>query len=118
MDLGARLRGRHVLVTGASAGLGEHFARLAARCGAVVTVAARRRDRLETLVRELRDYHWRNQDEGGWDYDFTRRFQDVESRIVDAGATAARFDFPVEWGEYRVDVLDPEVELVHVSVVR
>jgi len=52
-DLGARLRGRHVLVTGASGGLGEHFARLCARCGADVTVGARRRDRLEALVGEL-----------------------------------------------------------------
>ena len=49
MDLGARLAGRHVLVTGASSGLGEHFAKLVAACGARVTVAARRRDRLADL---------------------------------------------------------------------
>ncbi|HEX2136483.1 MAG TPA: SDR family oxidoreductase [Microvirga sp.] len=54
MDLGAQLRGRHVLVTGASGGLGEHFARLCAGCGAAVTVAARRRGKLERLVAELR----------------------------------------------------------------
>lgn len=53
MDLGAALRGRHVLVTGASSGLGEHFARLCARYGAAVTVGARRRDRLDALVDEL-----------------------------------------------------------------
>ncbi len=53
MDLGARMRGRHVLVTGASGGLGEHFARLLAGCGAAVTVAARRVDRLQRLVGEL-----------------------------------------------------------------
>ena len=53
MDLGARLKGRHVLVTGASGGLGEHFARLCAGCGAAVTVGARRRERLDALVREL-----------------------------------------------------------------
>ncbi|MHB2167654.1 SDR family NAD(P)-dependent oxidoreductase [Alsobacter sp. R-9] len=53
MDLGARMRDRHVLVTGASGGLGEHFARLLAGCGAAVTVAARRIDRLQTLVNEL-----------------------------------------------------------------
>lgn len=52
-DPGARLRGRHVLVTGASGGLGEHFARLCARCGAAVTVGARRRSRLDALVQEL-----------------------------------------------------------------
>jgi NAD(P)-dependent dehydrogenase (short-subunit alcohol dehydrogenase family) len=54
MDLGSRLKGRHLLVTGASGGLGEHFARLAARCGAAVTVAARRIDRLQSLVEDLR----------------------------------------------------------------
>ncbi len=64
-----------------------------------------------TLVRELRDYHW-NYDEGrGWDYDFTRRFENVETRSIDAGTTAARFDFPVEWGEYRIDVFDPATRL-------
>jgi NAD(P)-dependent dehydrogenase (short-subunit alcohol dehydrogenase family) len=54
MDLGARLKGLHVLVTGASGGLGEHFARLCARSGASVTVGARRRNRLESLVTDLR----------------------------------------------------------------
>jgi NAD(P)-dependent dehydrogenase (short-subunit alcohol dehydrogenase family) len=53
MDLGARLKNRHVLITGASGGLGEHFARLCARCGAAVTVTARRRGRLDALVRDL-----------------------------------------------------------------
>jgi len=53
MDLGALLRGRRVLVTGASSGLGSHFARLAARCGAHVVIAARRKDRLEALTAEL-----------------------------------------------------------------
>ena len=53
MDLGSRLKDRHVLITGASSGLGEHFARLCASCGAAVTVGARRRDRLEALVDEL-----------------------------------------------------------------
>jgi NAD(P)-dependent dehydrogenase (short-subunit alcohol dehydrogenase family) len=53
MDLGARLAGRHVLITGASSGLGAHFARLCARCGARVTVAARRRERLAALAAAL-----------------------------------------------------------------
>jgi NAD(P)-dependent dehydrogenase (short-subunit alcohol dehydrogenase family) len=54
MDLGSRLKGRHLLVTGASGGLGEHFARLCARCGAAVTVAARRVDKLQALMEDLR----------------------------------------------------------------
>lgn len=53
MDLGDGLKGQRLLITGASSGLGAHFARLAARNGASVAVAARRTDRLETLVKEL-----------------------------------------------------------------
>jgi alpha-2-macroglobulin len=63
------------------------------------------------LVREHRDYHWVHADEGGWNYDFTRRFEDVQTRTVDAGDGAVRFDFPVEWGEYRIDVFDPSTRL-------
>jgi len=47
------LTGKCVLVTGASSGLGEHFARLAAAAGAHVAVTARRVSRLENLVSEL-----------------------------------------------------------------
>lgn len=53
MDLGAMLAGKRVLVTGASSGLGENFARLAAGCGARVVIAARRMARLEALADEL-----------------------------------------------------------------
>ncbi|UXF75630.1 alpha-2-macroglobulin family protein [Stenotrophomonas maltophilia] len=63
-----------------------------------------------TLVRELRDYHWTFND-NRWDYDFTRRFENKETRTVDAGSSAVAFDFPVEWGEYRVDVFDPSTGL-------
>lgn len=47
------LRGRTALVTGASSGLGLHFARTLAAHGAAVAAAARRTDRLETLVAEI-----------------------------------------------------------------
>jgi NAD(P)-dependent dehydrogenase (short-subunit alcohol dehydrogenase family) len=53
MDLGASIRGRRVFVTGASSGLGAHFARTAAGCGAAVAVGARRRGRLDSLLAEL-----------------------------------------------------------------
>ena len=45
-----RLDGRVVLVTGASSGLGTHFARLLADAGARVAVAARRADKLQAVV--------------------------------------------------------------------
>jgi NAD(P)-dependent dehydrogenase (short-subunit alcohol dehydrogenase family) len=48
-----RLDGKVVIVTGASSGLGDRFARVAHAVGASVVVAARRADRLATLVAEL-----------------------------------------------------------------
>lgn len=53
MDLGAKLAGKKVLITGASSGLGAHFARLAAGCGAHVIVGARRKGRLQALAESL-----------------------------------------------------------------
>lgn len=47
------LSGEVALVTGASAGLGRHFALTLARAGAAVAVAARRTDRLADLVAEI-----------------------------------------------------------------
>ncbi|AXS38960.1 glucose 1-dehydrogenase [Breoghania sp. L-A4] len=49
MDLGGMLAGRSILITGASSGIGAHFAKTCARCGARVAIAARRTDRLEAL---------------------------------------------------------------------
>lgn len=47
------LAGRKALVTGASSGLGRHFATLLGRAGAEVIVAARRAEKLAELVDEL-----------------------------------------------------------------
>ena len=47
------LSGRVVLITGASSGLGAHFARAAAQAGAAVALAARRKDRLTDLAAEI-----------------------------------------------------------------
>jgi NAD(P)-dependent dehydrogenase (short-subunit alcohol dehydrogenase family) len=47
------LSGRLALITGASSGFGRHFARLLARSGAEVVAAARRTDRLQSLVAEI-----------------------------------------------------------------
>jgi len=53
MTLSVDLAGRPALVTGASGGLGAHFARTLARHGAPVVLAARRLDRLEALAESI-----------------------------------------------------------------
>lgn len=47
------LTGRTALVTGASSGLGEHFAHTLARAGAQVILAARRTDKLAAAVKAI-----------------------------------------------------------------
>lgn len=47
------LRGRVALVTGASSGLGAHFARTLAIAGANVAIAARRLDRLQAVAADI-----------------------------------------------------------------
>lgn len=51
--LNLSLGGKTALVTGASSGLGNHFARLLAAAGARVAVGARREQRLESLVNDI-----------------------------------------------------------------
>jgi len=49
------LEGKVALVTGASSGLGKHFAKVLAAAGADIAVVARRTEKLNELVKELSD---------------------------------------------------------------
>jgi NADP-dependent 3-hydroxy acid dehydrogenase YdfG len=49
------MTGKVVLVTGASSGLGAHFAQVVAAMGASVALGARRTERLEEVVQRIRD---------------------------------------------------------------
>lgn len=75
---GFDLTGRTVLITGASSGLGERFARVVAAHGANVVLAARRIERLEALKDAL--------EAGG-----TRALA-VAMDVADEGSTIAAFD--------------------------
>lgn len=50
---GSLMTGKTVLVTGASSGLGHHFAKVLAGAGAQVALAARRREKLQNLASEI-----------------------------------------------------------------
>lgn len=49
------VQGKTALITGASSGLGEHFSKVLSAAGATVIVAARREDKLASLVKEITD---------------------------------------------------------------
>ncbi len=51
----APLAGKVAFVTGASGGLGEHFARTLAQAGAAIMLTARRGDRIEAIAAEIND---------------------------------------------------------------
>ena len=78
------LAGKLVLVTGASSGLGTHFAQLLAGCGARVAVAARRADKLQSVVDAIAQA-------GGEARAFALD-------VSDAGSVTACFDAVSAWG--------------------
>ncbi len=72
------LNGRTLLITGASSGIGAHFAGVAATAGAKLVLGARRTDRLETLVADIKA-------KGG-------QAIAVEMDVADKASTIAAFD--------------------------
>lgn len=78
-----RLDGRTALVTGASSGLGRHFAHTLAAAGAAVAVAARRADKLQALVEQIAAA-------GG-------TAQAVAMDVTDAASVRAGFDVIAAW---------------------
>jgi len=65
-----------------------------------------------TLVREHRDYRWVYDNESGWHFDYNDRYENGETRELDVAAgQTLKFDVPVEWGNYRVEILDPATGL-------
>ena len=79
-----RLDGRLALVTGASSGLGTHFARLLAQVGARVAVAARRADKLQSVVDAIAQA-------GG-------QARALSLDVTDAASVRACFDALSDWG--------------------
>lgn len=78
------LDGRLVIVTGASSGLGDHLARVVAAAGARVVVAARRLEKLHSLVTEITAA-------GG-------EARAAVLDVTDAASVAACFDEISDWG--------------------
>lgn len=52
--MSSNIEGKIVIITGASSGLGESTARHLAKLGAMVVLGARRKDRLDAIVKDIR----------------------------------------------------------------
>ncbi|HZX69465.1 MAG TPA: alpha-2-macroglobulin [Rhodanobacter sp.] len=67
------------------------------------------------LQRELRDFYWLYEQNGGWKSDANQRLQLIDEKDVDVAAgQSAHVEFPVQWGSYRVEVYDPATKLTTV----
>lgn len=83
------LAGRIALVTGASSGLGRHFAKTLSAAGAKVILAARRIDRLEALAAEI-------EAEGGEALAVSMDVTKADTIQAALDATLARFGEPAD----------------------
>lgn len=67
------------------------------------------------LQRELRDFYWLYEQNGGWKSDANQRLQLIDEKDVDVAAgQSAHVEFPVQWGNYRLEVYDPATKLTTV----
>ncbi|MEH6486076.1 MULTISPECIES: alpha-2-macroglobulin [Pseudomonas] len=65
------------------------------------------------LVRERRDYYWTFSDNDGWSNNYNEKFLTLsEEQISVAQGSTAKVSFPVEWGPYRVEVIDPQSKML------
>lgn len=65
------------------------------------------------LVRERRDYYWQWSESEGWQSLYDKKDLPLAEQTVDIAANgSARVSFPVEWGAYRLEVVDPQSHLL------
>jgi NADP-dependent 3-hydroxy acid dehydrogenase YdfG len=86
--MSTNIEGKVVVITGASSGLGESTARLLAASGAKVVLGARRKDRIDGLVREITA---KGGNAIGFTSDVTKR-RDVEALVKGALDKHGRVD--------------------------
>jgi short-subunit dehydrogenase len=111
---------RTALVTGASVGLGERFARLLAGRGHDLVLVARDRARLDALAKELQDTHGNRCEVMAADLVDEQALASVEARAasVDVLVNNAGFGSFGSFHELDVDVEDRQIRLNILALVR
>jgi short-subunit dehydrogenase len=108
------------LVTGASAGIGEQFARLLAERGHDLVLVARDRARLEALAKDLEAAHGNRSEVLAADLTTPEPLAAIEARAasVDVLVNNAGFGTFGNFHELDIDVEDREIRLNVLTVVR
>ncbi len=110
------------LVTGASSGIGEEYARQLARLGFDLVLVARRRERLEALAGELRQANGVSVEVLRADLSNLREIGNVEKRIKQGGITFlvnnAGFGVPGNFVDLPADTMIDQVRVHIIATVR
>ncbi len=65
------------------------------------------------LIRERRDYYWNFSDSDGWSYHYNEKYLNLsEENLSVAADGTVKVSFPVEWGPYRVEVIDAQTGML------
>ena len=65
------------------------------------------------LIRERRDYFWSWEEGEGWQSQYDQKdLVEAEQKLTLAAGETGKVAFPVEWGSYRLEVRDPETNIV------
>ncbi|KAA8995725.1 alpha-2-macroglobulin family protein [Affinibrenneria salicis] len=65
------------------------------------------------LIRERRDYYWQWSEDDGWAAQYDQKDLNMAEETVNLTAGgSAQVSFPVEWGAYRLEVVDPGNQLL------
>lgn len=115
---------RSALVTGASSGIGEGFARELARRGTDLVLVARRTDRLEELAEEVRSRHRVSAEVLTADLTEPEQVHEVEKRLADRDRPVellvnnAGFGTTGRFADLPIDREEREIKLNVVALVR
>ena len=65
------------------------------------------------LIRERRDYFWSWEEGEGWQSQYDQKdLVEAEQKLALAAGETGKVAFPVEWGSYRLEVRDPDTNIV------